>query len=608
MTRHSTAWELAFAALAIAAAVPVWLVTQPPIQDLPQHLAAIRVLHDYGNPAFGFEPYFEIHLGRTQYLTYYLLTHLLSYPLGLVAANKLVLTAAIAGLPYSLRALLTSLGRDWRLALLAGPLVWNAHLVLGFVNFAAAIPLALWGLSLAVSLRLSWDLRRALLLTGVGLLTFFTHVVPFGFLGLGVVAVSLGGDRRSTLRLLSPLLPALAATLGWALTSPAAQTLIGSNAGVKPTFHPLARSFREVGQWLFDVLQSRSDDQLMAVWVLLIVAVLVLGTKASDEDALRRSLAGRLALLGPAAFVAYFVAPASYDWIWPINGRLPLLGALFSLLALPLPGRRLALPVYVGAALVSLLFYREVAVAFRRSEREELAGVDAALDSIPMGKRVVGLVWEHESRFVKWSPYLHAAAMYQAKRGGAVSFSFAEYPQSPFSFKPNNRPPELPRRWEWSPAFVRPVPDLGWYDFVIARGDPGTLRLYAEAFELHHDGARWQVWKRRDPSLPFEGADAVQRFLGDLAGLKLEPGSSCATLAQATPDGTLQAGLAEVVRRASSKQGRCGALSAGVRSCGLELRKDTAPSFDFSVELWLKDGALEASSARCTGALPQPPM
>lgn len=605
MTRHSTAWAFAFAALAVAAAVPVWLVEQLPIQDLPQHLAAIRVLHDYGNPAFGFEPYFEIHLGRTQYLTYYLLTHLLSYPLGLVTANKLVLTAAIVGLPYSLRALLLSLGRDWRLALLAGPLVWNAHLVLGFVNFAAAIPLALWGLAVAVRLRSSWDPKHALLLSGVALVTFYTHVVPFGFLAVGMLATAWGAGRRSTLRLLSPVLPALAAALGWALTSPAARTLL---AGAKPTFHPLARSSREVGQWLCDVLQSKSDDHLMAVWVLLVVAVVVLGTKASEEDALRRTLAGRLALLGPVAFVVYFAAPASFDWIWPINGRFALVGALFSLLALPAPRPKLALPVYAGAALISVLFYREVAVAFRRCEREELAGVDVALDSIPMGQRVVGLVWDHGSRFVKWSPYLHAAAMYQAKRGGAVSFSFAEYPQSPFSFKPENRPPQLPRRWEWSPAFVRPVPDLGWYDFVITRGDPGTLRLYAEAFELHHDGARWKVWKRRDPSLPFEGADAVQRFLGDLAGVKPEPGSSCAKLAQATPEGTLQAGLAEAVRRASSKQGRCGALSAGVRSCGLELGSAAEPRFDFGVELSLKDGAPVPSSARCTGALPQPPM
>ncbi len=49
MKRISIVWELVFAALAILAALPIWLVKYPPIQDLPQHLAAIRVLHDYGS-------------------------------------------------------------------------------------------------------------------------------------------------------------------------------------------------------------------------------------------------------------------------------------------------------------------------------------------------------------------------------------------------------------------------------------------------------------------------------------------------------------------------------------------------------------------------------
>ena len=36
-----------------------------------------------------------------------------------------------------------ALGKDGRLALLAFPLAYNAHLVLGFLNFLAAIPLSL---------------------------------------------------------------------------------------------------------------------------------------------------------------------------------------------------------------------------------------------------------------------------------------------------------------------------------------------------------------------------------------------------------------------------------------------------------------------------------
>lgn len=617
MKRVPLVWELVFAALAIAAAVPVWLVKHPPIQDLPQHLAAIRVLHDYGNPEFHFSEYFNIHVGRTQYLTYYVLTHLLSYPLGLVTANKVVFTAAIVGLPYSLRALLGVLGRDQRIALFAMPLVWNAHLVLGFVNFAAALPLTLWGISIAVGLRFRWDVRQALLLSAIGLLTFYTHIVPFGFLALGVLLTALGSDTRAMGMRLLPLVPAVVGMLGWARTSPAAKAVLGatelSSVGPQPEYHPFSRSIKDLGLWLFDVLQSETDDQLLVAWVLLLVAVIALGAgpaisddRPSEDDLLRGALLRRLTLLGPLAFVAYFIAPSSYDWIWPINARFPLIGTMFLLLALPSPRRFFALPLYAGAVVVSLLFFREVGVAFQRCQKEELADVDAALGSIPKGQRVAGLVWDRDSRFVRWSPYLHAAAMYQAARGGAVMFSFAEYPQSPFSFKTGNRPPKVPRRWEWAPFFVRPVPDLGWFDYVITRGDPGTLKLYAEAFEPLYSGARWKVWKRRDSSLPFEGGEPVYRLLSDTPAVTPDQGSSCATLAAKASDKTLHRALQDVVLRAGTRKGNCAAVTDAGRSCQLALANESSDknAFSLEVDFTVKDGSVVPASLVCRGALP----
>lgn len=621
MKRVSIVWELVFAALAIAAAVPLWMVKHPPIQDLPQHLAAVRVLHDFGDPELGFARYFDIHIGRTQYLTYYGLTHLLAYPLGLLTANKVVFTAAIVGLPYSLRALLGALGRDPRLALFAMPFVWNAHIVLGFVNFAAAIPMTLWGIALAVRLRFRWDVREALLLAGLALLTFYTHIVPFGFLTLGVVLVALGESTRAMGLRLLPLVPAVVGMLGWARTSPAAKAVLGaselSSVGPQPEYHPVSRSIKDLSLWLFDVLPSEVDDQLLAVWALLLVALVAAGAGAavnddrpSEDDLLRGSLLRRLALLGPLAFVAYFIAPSSYDWIWPINARFPLLGTMFLILALPTPRRGFAVPLFAAVSVVSLLFFREVGTAFKRSEKEELADMEPAMRSIPMGQRVVGLVWDRDSRFVRWSPFIHAAAMYQSMRGGAVMFSFAEYPQSPFSFKPANRPPAVPRRWEWAPFFTRPVPDLAWYDYVITRGDPGTMKLYAEAFELSYDGSRWKVWKRRDASQPFEGGEPVYRMLTEAPAVTPEAESSCAGLAKTSKAGTLQGALGERVLRASTRKGRCGAVGAEGRSCTLELSnaaKDES-KFDFSVEVTLKDGAIVPASLVCRGEWPQPPM
>ena len=65
MDREDRFWKCAFAALAIASAVPLWTVEHLPVQDLPQHLAAIRILHDYGSSELGFSQFFEIHLSQS---------------------------------------------------------------------------------------------------------------------------------------------------------------------------------------------------------------------------------------------------------------------------------------------------------------------------------------------------------------------------------------------------------------------------------------------------------------------------------------------------------------------------------------------------------------
>ena len=601
MRRFSLGWELVFAVLAITAAVPIWIVKYPPIQDLPQHLAAIRVLHDYGNPDLGFAQFFELHLGRTQYLTYYVAAHLLAYPLGVFTANKVLFTAAVVSLPYASRSLLESLGRDQRMALFVLPLAWTTHTLLGFLNFSAAIPLMLWGLAIAVRLRFEWDTRRALTLAAVSLVTFYTHIVPFGFLALGAGLIALGGSLRTTGLRLLPLLPSVIGVFGWLRTSPAAQAVLGASklgsADVHAEYYAFSRSIKELGLWLFDVLPGEVDDQLLIAWALLIVATLVMGSgaavtdeKPSEVEVLEGSLARRLALLAPLAFAAYFIAPNGYDWIWPINARFPVIGVVLLLCGLPTPRRGFALPIFAGAALVSLLFSREIGSAFKSYAREELGNVDAALTSIPKGQKVVGLIWDRDSKFVKGSPFVHAAALYQASRGGAVMFSFAEYPQSPFSFKRESRPPQVPRKWEWTPHYVRPVPDLDWFDYVLTRGDPGVMPGYGDAFEPIFQDVHWRVYKRRDPSQPFESPDTVLRMIGD-ANIVPAKGTSCFALV-AGKDPALMLAVRDLLHKATEPKGGCQKLEAGRRSCELTLA-------GAHIQLDFQDGALVPGSLSC---------
>jgi hypothetical protein len=500
--RRKQLWELAFLLLVAWTCSPLWVAKYLPIQDLPQHLAAIRVLHSFGDPQFEFARYFELQLFRTQYLAYYLAAHLLSYVFDLELANRLLITGCVAGIPYALRSLLRSLRRDERFALFALPLTYNAHLILGFVNFLMAIALALWGLSLAVREREEPRPARAVGLAAVALACFYSHVVPFALLALGVGLIALGGDLRSTIRRSLPLVPALIAGLIWTLASPAGKATVraagGGDGGPQASFVPIDFAYSDIPNWLTDIFQGDTDRTLLRWFGLLFFLALFAGMfprSNRSETTDQTSLVLRLTLLPLLAAGLYFVAPTGYDWIWPIAQRFPLLALLFAIPVLPRPGPLLGATLAVALTVLTVAHARDVSRAFRSFDTDEVGDFDAALEKIPPAKRVVGLINARGSRNVKFSPFIQYVAYYQARKGGAVMFTFADFPQSPFRFREDDRPPRVPPRWEWLPQQVR-RPDLDWYEYLLVRAGPSPCsRGRQSRCNLAYRGRLWDVWE-----------------------------------------------------------------------------------------------------------------
>ena len=114
---------------------------------------------------------------------------------------------------------------------------------------------------------------------------------------------------------------------------------------------------------------------------------------------------------------------------------------------------------------------------------------------LPPGLRSTTAMAHPPLRFVAFSPFIHYVAYYQARKGGAVMFTFADFPQSPFGFREDNRPPRVPPRWEWMPERVRPA-ELGFYDYALVRGGPGSIARPNSGFLPVYRGARWSVWKQ----------------------------------------------------------------------------------------------------------------
>ncbi|HET8936220.1 MAG TPA: hypothetical protein VFN67_22405 [Polyangiales bacterium] len=480
-----------------------------PIEDLPQHLAAIRVLHSFDDASFGFQQYFVLALRQTQYLGYYLLADGLAYFVDLERANHFLVVLTAAAIPYALLYLLDALNRDRVLALFALPLTYNAHLILGFINFLMAISAALVGLGLVVHQCRSTTRGRALALGLTATFCFFCHVVPFAFLVLGAFLLCVQLSVRRTAYILSPLLPALLVGAAWMAQSPAGQATLsaaaGGDTGLRAVYQPADVALRDLPNWLTDVFHGPAGLRQLEYFGALLSVTLLLGLMRGLYMQSWRSRAGEQSLWAPGSFVrlvplvplaaaAYFVLPSGYAWIWPIAQRFPLMCLLLLVPVLPKPPRVVLAVIVVGLLWLSATQQRAASSAFAAFEQEEVGAFDQALAAIPNGQRVMGLIYARGSKQVKFSPFIHFVAFYQARKGGAVMFTFADFPQSPFRFREDARPPRVPPRWEWMPERVRPA-DIGWYDYVLVRGGAGDP--CRGACELRFRQGFWSVWKRR---------------------------------------------------------------------------------------------------------------
>ena len=92
-----------------------------------------------------------------------------------------------------------------------------------------------------------------------------------------------------------------------------------------------------------------------------------------------------------------------------------------------------------------------------------------------------------------------------AARGGAVAtFSFADFPQSPFRYREGpGRPPRLPPRWEWTASLDVADPDRRYYDYVLVRrGVADAPASEPNRFRLVFSGRDWLLYERTREVLP----------------------------------------------------------------------------------------------------------
>jgi hypothetical protein len=481
--------------VAVVASAPAWIVEHPPLQDLPFHIATLRLIHDHGNPAYGFADIYCLNLLHTEYLLYYLVGDVLAFFVGVKAASVAMTCLYLGGTPLAMRALLRALGRDETLALFSVPLAANVMFCFGLLPFVWGFPLMLAALAAAAEHFQHPTRRSAVLLAVLAVLTFFAHVLPFALFGVGCLALFPWGRPSRWIASAAPLVLGVLLVAWWILGSKAGG---GALEGLK-TQRPFASfegALSQIPRWTTNVFSDDTDE----FWIiaLAVVVAAALGLSLGDRDR-AEAIARGWFVVPVACALGYFTFGDMLGDVWMFGQRFAVPGLLTSVPLLRMPRGVRGILVAAAAFGVAVGSTVNVCKHFIAFEREEVGDLDRAVASMQPRKRVAGLIYDKRSVVMSdlYAPFLHFVSYYQVEKGGLVQFAYTGFPHWPVQYLPGKYPPPgtMPRlRWEWTPESV-PLSELyPFYDYVLERGE--GFRPPAGTFHVSYRGQRWTVWER----------------------------------------------------------------------------------------------------------------
>jgi hypothetical protein len=439
---------------------------------------------------------FVLTLGRTQYLFYYLAGSFLSYFLGVIAANVVLVCAYLGGTVLAMRELLLAFDKDERLCLFTIPLLYNVMFMFGLLPFLLGIPIMLWALAVTVRYLAHPTRNRGILLGVLALALFYSHIFPFGIFGIGFAAFFPWRHPKRWLLSALPTVPSLLALAYWTLFTDAGKLTRGALTDSKrDPVAPLNQAIPAAYNWFLDIFRDTSDETILVA--AFVAALLCAGLAQGDGDR-ARPIARAYVAVPLLCVLLYFTTSEGHGYIWLIAQRFPV---MFAITAVPLLRMPAGARGWAAAAMllaVGVASTVNVCKHFIDFQREEVGDVDAALDSMEPNKRVAALIYDRGSQITSLQPFLHFGSYYQVKKGGVVMFTYAGYLHWPFDFKPGHYPPPggpARLRWEWTPESVPVQGELyPYYDYVLTRGQ--GFHPPAGTFHVRWAGEKWTVWAR----------------------------------------------------------------------------------------------------------------
>lgn len=499
MPTRASFTTVCFAAAILLGVLPLWAGSHIPMVDLPQHLHLISVLHRLNDASTLYPEWFQARGQLTPYLGYYVTVSALNWLVPLEIANKLFLSAYVAGLPLSIAFLLRSFKRPVWPALLSLPFAYGDSFAWGFINYVAALPLAILCCGLFVRTisddahrRLRWAIGVGVVLCAVLLM----HVQAFAWLGVALpillVTTPSPDDRkgmpfaaRAKLRLpaLLSVLPGVVMFLVWIGGRVGQPQEVEAGAPWKawgPMLSPQNLAYKsfdqnvqEFPQMLANLLRDGSDRTVLQVVLLIAIAGFGLGLYSrfgpgEKKDSGARGLL-RLVLIAAAALALYLYLPFDIrGYMYYLNTRYAHLAAPLALCCVPVVQEKFERLLLAAGVVAAIFLCIPLYKGFARFDAEA-SDVDRVAQAAAPKAKVMGFIFDTGSAVMTHPVYLHMGAELARKTGGIANFSFALTPHSPLKYRRD--PPPAPVS-EWRPDQFNWATMGPAYDHFLVRGPP----------------------------------------------------------------------------------------------------------------------------------------
>ena len=476
--------------------LPIWIGRYLPLLDYPNHLAMVFIWRRLHDPAWGFEPFYATRFVPSPNWAPYVIEYALGALFSDEAAQKLLLSLAVLGLPAAFAWLAHRWGRDPRLCVFAFPLAWNVNLAHGFLSYVAGLPVLFAALAALDrnTTRPSWRSGAVAALLGVACYGF--HLLTWGlFLAIGApsaIARPRPWSLRRALVSAAPTVPALGVALvafAWGRTLTTHWRLGGAVGGI---YNDLFGNLTMIPSWLIDLFPGHADEWAAGALALALVGLLAFRRRPPAPNP-TLSPAWQVEMAFALTLLLYLSLPRSltspFYW-YAVNRRLAVVVMLFLVLLVPGKLETRAGKAWLALATAAGAFYLGVLALEVHRFNVRMRDFDRVMQSVPPRKQVQLLMFKNRDPAFNVAVFNQWSSWVQLRQGGYQPFNLDQG----FPIVATKQLPAPP--WDEPNRFTLAEHGTGWDYFLVYGRDGDPFAVQPGGVRLLRRVGEWALFGR----------------------------------------------------------------------------------------------------------------